>query len=67
MVAELSVVIHENGLVITPIGFGCGTESRVYEKKNIEEALLDLYSRCCGWRAGTKIIIQKCETREAKE
>ena len=58
MLASFTVEVHENGVVIIPIGLGAGN-SIVYETKNIELALLEMYRRCTNWDVGDKIKIEK--------
>ena len=58
MLASFTVEVHENGVVIIPIGLGAGN-SIVYETKNIELALLEMYHRCTNWDVGDHVKVIK--------
>lgn len=54
---RFSVDVHENGIVLTPIGHGAGP-SRVFEKEHIEDALLEMYHLCSDWKVGDTVKIE---------
>lgn len=55
---KFAVEVHENGVVVTPIGLGSGP-SKVFEKDHIEDALLEMYHMCSDWKVGDRIKIVK--------
>ena len=55
---RFSVDVHENGVVLTPIGLGSGP-SKVFEKDHIEDALLEMYRLCSDWNVGDRIKIER--------
>lgn len=54
---RFSVDVHENGIVLTPIGLGSGP-SKVFEKEHIEDALLEMYHLCAEWKVGDRVKIE---------
>ena len=60
---RFSVDVHENGVVITPMGLGSGP-SKVFEKEHIEDALLEIYHLCFNWKVGDRIKIVRKTTED---
>ena len=55
---KFSVDVHENGIVLTPIGLG-SDPSKVFVKDYIEDALLEMYHLCSDWKVGDRIKIER--------
>ena len=53
-----SVEVHENGIVISADIASGIMRSRVYENRNIEAALTEMYKRCTGWTGGGRVEVK---------
>ena len=60
MITKFSVEVHENGVVIIPIGLGSGP-SKVFDNNHIEEALTEMYCLSYDFKVGDRVEIKRAK------